>query len=407
MTDQADSPVHQVELARRFEPTAHYPELRARCPLHHEVDHEPPFFVLSRFDDVVDVLKRPDAWINREGPGVFFQPNGVLGTTDDPDHARHRRVLRQAFVPSAIDRLAPAVEAICDELLDEMLPLGSADFVEMFAAPLPALAIAELLGVSRDDRDDFRHWTDLAVAALTGGDIDQYQRAKQALEDHVELGMRARQAAVGDGPVDEAVIGDVIPDDVLSRLTVALRNRAVSLAEARYIGYQLLVAGHETTTSLLGMMLFRLLERPETMARLRCDRTLLPHAIEEALRFDSPVHGLFRTNPEEQTLHGITIAPHSKLQLAYASANRDPSQFADPDEFRIDRQRGEVGRHVAFGWGIHHCIGAPLARLETRIAFERIFERTAAIELAGEPQRNDSFVLHGLTSLPIRWAVRG
>ena len=128
------------------------------------------------------------------------QPNGVLGTTDDPDHARHRRVLRQAFVPTVIDQLAPAIVAICDELLDEMLPLGSGDFVDLFAAPLPALAIAELLGVSRDDRDDFRHWSDHAVAALTGGDLEQYQQAKQALEDHVEAGIRDRDAALpGDG----------------------------------------------------------------------------------------------------------------------------------------------------------------------------------------------------------------
>ena len=405
---QPAGPRH-TERARDFEPTAHYPELREQCPLHQVVEHDPPFFVLSRFDDIVDVLKQPNTWMNHEGPGVNVQPNGVLGTTDDPDHARHRRVLRQAFVPTVVDDLAPAIVAICDELLDEMLPLGSGDFVDLFAAPLPALAIAELLGVSRDRRGDFRHWSDLAVAALTGGDLDQYQQAKQALEDHVEAGVRERDAllgdGLGDGPVDDTAVGTVIPDDVLSRLTVAHRNEVLSLPETRYIGYQLLVAGHETTTSLLAMMLFRLLERPEVMARLRADLTLLPNTIEEALRYDSPVHGLFRTSDDEQTLHGVTIPPHTKLQLAYASANRDPSQFTEPDEFRIDRERREVGRHVAFGWGVHHCIGAPLARLETRIAFERILDRTADIQLAGEPVRNDSFVLHGLTSLPIRWSV--
>lgn len=398
--------VRHTDRARDFEPTDHYAELREQCPVLQVVEHDPPFFVLSRFDDIVDVLKRPDTWRNHEGPGVNVQPNGVLGTTDDPDHARHRRVLRQAFVPTVIDQLAPAIVAICDELLDEMLPLGNGDFVDLFAAPLPALAIAELLGVSRDQRGDFRHWSDLAVAALTGGDLQQYATAKHALEEHVEAGIREREAQLGDAVVDESVVGEAIPDDVLSRLTVALRNGVLSLPEARYIGYQLLVAGHETTTSLLGMMLYRLLERPEVMARLRTDHSLLPNAIEEALRYDSPVHGLFRTSDTEQTVHGVAIPPHTKLQLAYAAANRDPSQFTDPDEFRIDRERREVGRHVAFGWGIHHCIGAPLARLETRIAFERILDRTASIELAGEPRRNDSFVLHGLTSLPIRWTVR-
>ena len=153
-------------------------------------------------------------------------------------------------------------------------------------------------------------------------------------------------------------------------------------------------------------MLYRLLERPELMARLRADPTLLPHAIEEALRFDSPVQGLFRTNAAESTLAGETLPPHTKVQLLFGSANRDRAQFSDPDEFRLDRDYKELGRHVAFGWGIHLCIGAPLARLETRITFERILARMDDIELAGEPQRNESFVLRGLTSLPLRWTPR-
>jgi cytochrome P450 len=154
------------------------------------------------------------------------------------------------------------------------------------------------------------------------------------------------------------------------------------------------------------MMLYRLLERPALLARLRADRSLLPGAIEEALRFDAPVQGLFRTNAEECTVQGTPIPERSKVQLLFASANRDPAQFPDPDEFRLDRERRELGRHVAFGWGIHHCIGAPLARLETRIAFERIFDRLDGIALDGVAERNDSFVLHGLTKLPIRWTAR-
>jgi cytochrome P450 len=116
------------------------------------------------------------------------------------------------------------------------------------------------------------------------------------------------------------------------------------------------------------------------------------------------VHGLFRTNAEECVMHGETIPPRTKLQVCYAAANRDPAQFLDPDEFRLDRDRRETARHVAFGWGIHFCIGAPLARLEAKVAFERLLGRLEDIELAGEPTRNDSFVLHGLTRLPIRFS---
>jgi len=132
---------------------------------------------------------------------------------------------------------------------------------------------------------------------------------------------------------------------------------------------------------------------------------LIPGAIEEALRYDSPVNGLFRTNSATCAVHGVDIPEGSKLQILYASANRDPQQFTKADEFTIDRPRQEVGRHVAFGWGIHFCIGAPLARLEAKVSFERLLARTSLIELAGEPVRNESFVLHGLTSLPLRWAT--
>jgi cytochrome P450 len=151
------------------------------------------------------------------------------------------------------------------------------------------------------------------------------------------------------------------------------------------------------------MLLYRLLAEPALMAKVRSDHDLIPIAVEESLRFDSPVHGLFRTNHDERVVHGETLPPRTKLQVCYAAANRDPGQFADPDQFRLDRDRRESARHVAFGWGIHFCIGAPLARLEARVAFEQLLDRLDHIELAGEPVRNDSFVLHGLTRLPIRF----
>ena len=224
-----------------------------------------------------------------------------------------------------------------------------------------------------------------------------YHHAKGVLEDYVESGCDARDAALErDGHV---------PDDVLSVLTRARRDGTLSTKEVRHLGYQLLVAGHETTSSLLGMMLYRLLERPQLMTALRDNLDLIPTAVEEALRFDSPVHGLFRTNAEQCQLHGASIPPRSKLQVTYAAANRDPRQFDDPDEFRLDRDRRQAARHVAFGWGIHFCIGAPLARLEAKVAFEQILARLGTIELTGEPRRNDSFVLHGLTSLPIRFTA--
>ena len=397
-----------IEVSLAFEPSVGYRELRASCPVHHVTEHEPPFYVLSRFDDVVATLKAPGVWSNNHGPGVFYQESGVLGTTDDPDHARQRAVLRHAFVPTAVALLEPTLRKMADDLLDDIVPHGEGDFVPLFALPFPALAIGELLGVRREDRDMFGELSAVIVHALTGGDVAAYERAKETLGDYVDERLDERAAA--DARVDERAghnAGSPAelagPADVLTAMLVARRDGRLSRAEVRLLGHQLLVAGHETTTSLLGTMLLRLLQFSDVMQRLRDDPSLIPAAVEEALRFDSPVNGLFRTNAQACTVRDVEIPAQTKLQVLYGSANRDPSRFSDPDEFRIDRPREEIGRHVAFGWGIHHCIGAPLARLEARVAFEQILARMTDIELAGEPVRNRSFVLHGLVSLPLRW----
>ncbi len=396
------------EQAKAFEPADAYRYLREHCPLHREEGHEPPYYVLSRFEDVVAVLKQPDLWGNRDGPGVFYQEAGVLGSADNPDHARHRRVLQSAFLPTAIARLEPRVAAIADELLDEIVPLGEGDFVELYAVPFPAIVIGELLGVRPEDRDDFQRWSLAAVSALTGGDVGAYELAKGAISDCIEDQVEERAKALDAVRLPDGVdpIGTAIPADVSSILLMGERRGLLSRAEVRHLGYQLLVAGHETTTSLIGLMLFRLIERPDLMARLRADPGLIPDAVEEALRYDSPVSGLFRTNTAECQIVGEPVPERTKLQLLFGSANRDPARFEEPDEFRLDREANELRRHVAFGWGIHLCIGAPLARQEARVTFERLLRRMDGIELAGEPVRNQSFVLHGLTGLPLRWTPR-
>jgi cytochrome P450 len=385
-----------LDSAKVLEPFDGYAELRARCPLHAEEDHEPPFYVLTRFADVLDVLKQPGLWGNGDGPGVFYQEAGVLGSADDPDHARHRRVLRAAFLPTAIARLEPRLAAVVDALLDDLVPRRGGDLVEDFAFPFPALVIGELLGVHPDDAEEFRDWSLKAVTGLTGGDLVAYEEAKNAIADRVEAEVERRLGL----PADE------LPDDVCSLMAVAERDGILSRQEVRHLGYQLLVAGHETTTSLIGLMMYRLLQHPDVMAQLRADPELIPQAIEEALRFDSPVQGLFRTNAAECAVAGSTLPAGTKVQLLFASANRDEDRFDHPADFRLDRSVNELRRHVAFGWGIHLCIGAPLARLETRLAFERILARMDDIELAGEPARNESFILRGLTSLPLRWTPR-
>ncbi len=391
-----------VAQAAVFEPTEAYSDLRERCPVHHEADHDPPFYVLSRYADVQQALKCPGQWGNTDGPGVFYQDGGVLGSADDPEHARQRRILRPAFLPVAIASMTAQVTEMADSLLDSFIADGEGDFVELFAFPFPAMVIGEILGVRYEDRERFRAWTATTVEALTGGDLHAYEIAKGLTGDYIEERMTERDATLdAAGQPDDPAL---IPPDALSLMVLARRRGELTTVEARRLGHQLIVAGHETTTSLLGFMLYRLIERPELMGALRADRSLLPLAIEEALRFDSPVQGLFRTNASATTVHDTALNERTKMQLLFASANRDPERFERPDEFRLDRPLDEVRRHLAFGWGIHFCIGAPLARLELRVAFERVLARLADIRLAGPPRRNTSFVLRGLTSLPIQWS---
>lgn len=403
--DRSQPEYSHVRESFAFEPTVGYAALRERCPVHRVDEHDPPFYVVSRFADVVATLKADELWGNADGPGVFYQQGGTLGSADNPDHARHREVLRRSFSPAAIAALEPRITAAADELLDAMLPSRAADWVPAFAFPFPAMAIGELLGIPSEDRELFGRWTAATVAALTGGDLDAYHAARNSLADYVDDRLAEREAVLDAAPEADRAdpLGRVIPDDVMSVLLLARRDGRLSPAEVRSLGHQLIVAGHETTTSLLGMMLYRLLERPAVMAALRADPGLIPTAVEEALRFDSPVNGLFRTNASACSMGGVDLAERTKLQVLYASANRDPAQFPEPDEFRLDRPRSELGRHVGFGWGIHFCIGAPLARMEARVAFTRLLQRTSDIHLAGEPVRNESFILHGLTSLPISW----
>ena len=390
--------IRQVDATRRFEPTEHYAAWRDHCPVHHERDHDPPFYVLTTFDDVVAVLKQPGLWNNRDGPRSAVPEAGSVGQRRRPG-PRASPASAAGVVRPHRDQ-PPGTAAACDRRrADRRVPTdGRCDFVEQFAAPFPALAIADLLGVHADDRTEFGRWSNVAVAALSGDDMDAYTHAKSVLEDYIEAGCDERAAMLA--------AGDDIPDDVLTVLTLARRDATLAPSEVRHLGYQLLVAGHETTTSLLGMMLYRLLERPELLAALRADHG---SSRSPSRRRCASTHRCTASSaPTPTSASSATGDPQrSKLQVTYAAANRDLQQFDDPDEFRARPRSSAVRRHVAFGWGIHFCIGAPLARLEAKVAFEQLLTRLDKIQLAGEPGRNDSFVLHGLTSLPIRFEQVG
>jgi cytochrome P450 len=204
---------------------------------------------------------------------------------------------------------------------------------------------------------------------------------------------------------DPDPLGTAIPDDVMSRLLMGEREGELSRREVERLGHQLMVAGHETTASLIGTMLWRLAQLPEVLAALRADPSLVEVAVEEALRYESPAQGLFRTNAEDAEVGGVMIPSGTKLQVLFASANRDPQRWDHPDDFRLDRDPEDLRRHVAFGFGVHFCIGAPVARLATKVAIGEFLARTTSYDQTGEAVRNEPFILRGLTNLPLRWTV--
>ena len=300
-----------VERANDLEPSDGHRILREECPLHHEENFDPPFYVVSKHDDVLEILKSPELWGNSDGPGVFYQRGGVLGSTDDPDHARQRRVLREVFLPSRMRLLEKRLETICDDLWKTFEKPGEGDFVEIFAFPFPALAIAEILGVDPNDREKFHKWADDIVAGLGGGDLKLVDKANQELWEYIDDLVETRLILMDQG--------DQLPEDAISTMTIAFSKGDLSRREIQRLGHQLLVAGHETTASLLALMVFRLSSQPELLASLKNNPKLIEPAVEEFLRFDSPVQGLFRTNSKACPVRDSVIPAGTKLQAMFAS----------------------------------------------------------------------------------------
>ena len=388
-----------LEHANDLEPAAGHHHLIEHCPLHKEDTFDPPFYVVSRHEDVLSMLTDPAQWTNGDGPGVFFQEGGVLGSADDPDHRRQRKVLQDGFRPAAIASLAPRVDIIGRELWDRAFASdGEGDFVTLFAFPFPAIVIAEMLGIRPEDREQFGHWSDDIVNGLGGGDLSLVAIANEGIYGFVDALVAERQEILERG--------ETPPDDLLTVLTLAYRNGDLQYGEVRRLSQQVLVAGHETTASLLSLMLYRLIQQPELVDLLRADPSLIPWAVEEFLRYDSPVQGLFRTNRDECVVHGEKIEADTKVQLLFAAANRDPEVWQDPDDIQLDRFGPGTKPHLAFGWGVHHCIGNVLARREGQLALRWMVETFEKVELIGPVQVNQPFILRGLTTLPIRWTLR-
>ena len=326
-------------------------------------------------------------------PGPAFARHML--SVDPPDHTRLRRLVSTAFSPRRVDALRPSVQAIADDLLDHIAERGPDDRVDLvrtFAFPLPFTVICELLGVPRADRAALgKGFTELLVPTSTP---TEYAAAKQASDTVVAM-LAALVEAKQNDPGDDLVSALVAARDGEERLDVQ---------ELRSTIFQLIVAGHDTTASLIGNSVVALLRHPAQLAELRADPSRIPKAVEELLRYDAPVpHSTFRYTVEPMDLGGMTIPAGAQVIICLAAANRDASRYDGPDGLEIDRTEA---RHLAFGHGIHHCLGAPLARMEGQVALQSLLRRFPRLDLAVPVEdlrwgHGDGLVLRGLSELPV------
>ncbi|UUN31160.1 cytochrome P450 [Streptomyces sp. FIT100] len=291
--------------------------------------------------------------------------------SDPPDHTRLRKLVSKAFTARRVAELRPRIQEITDRLLDAVVPVGRAELVADFALPLPVTVISELLGVPFDDRYDFQRWTDdMLLRRAEMPDPAVVNEAWQHMRAYLTKLLENKRARPG--------------DDLLSALITA-RDEEQRLNEDELIAmtFLLLVAGYITTVNLIGGGIAALLANPRQLELLRSDPELLPGAVEEFLRFDGPVSpGIARFAREEVEIAGVTVPRGATVLIASAIADRDPERFTDPDRLDITRQDNA---HLAFGHGIHYCLGAPLARLEGQIAIGAVLRRLPGLALAVPP----------------------
>jgi cytochrome P450 len=342
------------------------------------------------YDDVQEVLANHAIFSSQFHGGAPLHANQPIAasmiSTDPPRHRQLRSLVTQAFTPRAIDALAPRITAIVDELLDAALPAGRFDGIRDLGEPLPVIVIAELLGVPPQDRARFKRWSDAVVSLAGGAEMSGFAAQREMATYFMGI-IEQRRRQPG--------------DDLISGLLQAeIGGERLSLPELLGFCALLLVAGNETTTNLIGNALHCFAERPDVWERLRAEPALVPQAIEEVIRFRSPVQAMYRVTTQPVELRGQRIPAGAGVVAYIGSANRDETRFAAPDRFDADRQ---PNRHLGFGYGIHYCLGAPLARLEGRIALTALLERARTLRRADGPPlvALPSPIVYGVRRLPL------
>ena len=384
-----------------------YAELRSGAPVYRaELPDGRGVWLVTRYDDVVAVLKDErfaKDWRSAMTPEQLAQIPPIpevmrplsenMLDKDPPDHERLRRLVSKAFTPRLIERMRPRVQEIADTLLDAVEDKEGMDLIDDYAFPLPITVIAELLGVPVEDRNRFREWSNAAVS----GDTTQ-EYVEKILLPHMQAFidyLRALFEEKRENPKDDLISALVLAEEAGDKL---------SEDELLAMVFLLLVAGHETTVNLIGNGTLALLQNPDQLQKLKDDPSLIKPAIEELLRYDGPVETSTERFAREDVAIGDTVIPKGEMvMVVIAAADHDPARFPEPDTLDIARADN---KHLAFGKGIHHCLGAPLARMEGQIALGTLLRRMPDLRLKGSPESltwRPGMVLRGLKGLPVEF----
>ena len=380
----------------RRDPYPYFAYLRAKAP----VQWTPKLnaFVVTRYEDVASILRDPDTFssiaMRRQAPGKDPDDRGGHNviTSDPPEHGRLRSILQEEFQMRPLRELEPRIRELVTALTTALKAKAAFDLVRDFTIPLPVTVIAELLDIEQGRHADFKHWSDCLIKILNDRSGPEWDRARAGVRELIAFFSEA---------FEERSAEFAGRHDILS---VLLRAEAESHIDRReMIAYSilLLTGGNETTTNLIGGMVVALLEQPNQLAMLRDDPSRIPNAIEEGLRYCSPVQGVYRRAMRDVEIAGHPIAAQSDLVVMLASANRDETKFPEPDRFDVLRR---TGGQVGFGMGIHHCLGAHLGRLEARVALEWLVPHIERFEHAhGDVTWNDNWFVRGPETLPFSW----
>ena len=377
------------------DPSSGHEYLLDQCPVHFFSSSEMRFYTLSRYNDVSSCLRDTTRFSSQYGQGPnFSEPAGML--CDPPQHTLYRKLIQPAFSPKAVEELRPKVISLTNELVDKILSGDSTfDLHDEIAFPLPVTIIAGMLGVPSSDLEKFKRWSDIQVEIMGSGDLDKYKEEQIEFQNYMLKHLRGRK-------LELAKEGREGKQDLLNLIASARneQDEAIPEGDALSMLNQLLVGGNETTTSLITNLFWRLLEKPSRWRTLLEDRSLVRSAVEESLRYDPPVLGLYRNSASDIEIHDETIPEGEKVYVYYAAANRDPRVFNKPNEFDISRK---ARRHMSFGLGTHFCVGAPTARLEAEVVLEVMLERMPDLRMLNSGERIKPFFLWGRKHLPCAW----